>query len=55
MSIFTKSLLVVQVGDFGLSRLKHDTFLKTTSGAGTVTSKFICGGVMVDLFFWVPG
>lgn len=28
-----------QVGDFGLSRLKHDTYLSTTTGKGTVLSR----------------
>lgn len=32
---------VMQVGDFGLSRLKHNTFLSSKSTAGTVSFLFL--------------
>jgi hypothetical protein len=31
-----------QVGDFGLSRLKHETYLATTTGKGTVSAGTNC-------------
>lgn len=32
------TVVVIQVADFGLSRIKHATFLTTKSGRGTVST-----------------
>lgn len=34
-------VLAEQVGDFGLSRLKHETYLTTRTGKGTVGSHLL--------------
>ena len=42
MYIILIFLSLLQVGDFGLSRLKHETYLTTKTGKGTVILAFCC-------------
>lgn len=40
-------VLCDQVGDFGLSRLKHATFLTTKTGKGTVLSETCSSSIIL--------
>jgi len=47
----TNSLAMIQVGDFGLSRLKANTFLSSKSLAGTVSFRDLVTAAALHFFF----